>query len=312
MADRGTLEGLLSDLKQNTGIEVYPCPRGGEETSFSATVAGESVTLYTPGTDERAQTAARLLSYLLCESAEHLPSKEELLRAALCGDPRQAQRFIARFRVPSVLWCVLAVAVEKRERESFEHISGCLDGEDMALPMENGHIAVIRACGGEQSSYEFGQFLSQSLYEELGVRAGVGVGGETEFGEIAVSYAQAASALRMSAVFRERGEVHSYREYLLVRMVEELPREKLEALAQQFSLADAEEILEDEVMANTAEEFLRSSLNVSEASRNLYMHRNTLLYRLDKIEAATGLNIRKFSDAVTFRLLTVLYKLLRS
>ena len=62
---------------------------------------------------------------------------------------------------------------------------------------------------------------------------------------------------------------------------------------------------------HTAEAFLQSSLNVSETSRNLYMHRNTLLYRLDKIEKATGLNIRLFSDAVSFRVLTVLYKLLK-
>ena len=65
-------------------------------------------------------------------------------------------------------------------------------------------------------------------------------------------------------------------------------------------------------MALTAEEFLESSLNISETSRNLFMHRNTLTYRLDKIERATGLNIRKFSDAVTFRVITILYKLLKN
>jgi len=50
-------------------------------------------------------------------------------------------------------------------------------------------------------------------------------------------------------------------------------------------------------------------LNLSETSRSLFMHRNTLAYRIDKIEQATGLDIRKFSDAVTFRVMTILYKL---
>ena len=63
-------------------------------------------------------------------------------------------------------------------------------------------------------------------------------------------------------------------------------------------------------MLSTAEEFLNTSLNVSETSRNLYMHRNTLMYRLDKIERATGLDIRKFRDAMTFRLVMILYKLI--
>ena len=74
---------------------------------------------------------------------------------------------------------------------------------------------------------------------------------------------------------------------------------------------EAKELLKDEEMVNTAEEFLENSLNVSETSRNLYMHRNTLMYRLDKIERIMGLNLRKFSDAVTFRIITILNKLLK-
>ena len=72
---------------------------------------------------------------------------------------------------------------------------------------------------------------------------------------------------------------------------------------------EAKELLKDEDMVNTAEEFLENNLNVSETARNLYMHRNTLMYRLDKIERVMGLNLRNFSDAVTFRVITILYKL---
>ena len=74
---------------------------------------------------------------------------------------------------------------------------------------------------------------------------------------------------------------------------------------------DDKEIFTDKEMTDTAEEFLDSSLNVSETARKLYLHRNTLIYRLDKIEKETGLNIRKFSDAITFRLITILLKTLR-
>ena len=73
----------------------------------------------------------------------------------------------------------------------------------------------------------------------------------------------------------------------------------------------AREIFSDSEMTDTAEEFLENSLNVSETSRKLYLHRNTLTYRLDKIEKSTGLNIRRFSDAVIFRLITILSKLVR-
>jgi carbohydrate diacid regulator len=94
-------------------------------------------------------------------------------------------------------------------------------------------------------------------------------------------------------------------------MLEDLPKYKLNENLAILLDAGAKEIFTDEEMLNTAEEFLENSLNVSETSRKLYLHRNTLTYRLDKIEKATGLNIRKFSDAVTFRLITILSGLIR-
>ena len=97
---------------------------------------------------------------------------------------------------------------------------------------------------------------------------------------------------------------------MLIKMLEDIPESKLAEYLTDLTDENFKEIFEDEEMLNTAEEFLRSSLNVSETSRNLYMHRNTLLYRLDKIEKATGLNIRSFSDAVSFRVLTVIHRLL--
>lgn len=92
-------------------------------------------------------------------------------------------------------------------------------------------------------------------------------------------------------------------------MLEDISETKLEEYLSILLEGDARELLKDEDMVNTAEEFLENSLNVSETSRNLYMHRNTLMYRLDKIERVMGLNLRKFSDAVTFRIITILNKL---
>ena len=59
-----------------------------------------------------------------------------------------------------------------------------------------------------------------------------------------------------------------------------------------------------------ADAFIKHSLNISEASRSMYVHRNTLIYRLDKIERVTGLNIRNFNDAMTFRIAYMISKLI--
>ena len=123
------------------------------------------------------------------------------------------------------------------------------------------------------------------------------------------SYAQAESALKISEALESKNNVHSYKEYMLYKIIEDLPPMMLMNYYNVLVDGDAKSIFSDPDMLGTAEKFLENNLNVSETARKLYMHRNTLTYRLDKIERATGLDIRNFSDAITFRLCGLLYKI---
>lgn len=71
------------------------------------------------------------------------------------------------------------------------------------------------------------------------------------------------------------------------------------------------DVLKNRELINTAEEFLKCDLNISEASRRLYIHRNTLLYRIEKIKNLTGLDIKNFDEAMILRMLLAIYKLKR-
>jgi carbohydrate diacid regulator len=163
-----------------------------------------------------------------------------------------------------------------------------------------------------QSSTQYAEFLKQSIYEETGALVRIANGGTVKtIADLSTSFTQAMTAVRMCAAINSRGEIHSFKEYMLIKMLEDLPKYKLNEYLETLLDPSAREIFNDDEMTNTAEEFLENSLNVSETARKLYLHRNTLTYRLDKIEKATGLNIRKFSDAVTSRLITILSKLVR-
>lgn len=70
-------------------------------------------------------------------------------------------------------------------------------------------------------------------------------------------------------------------------------------------------IMEDKDLATSIDEFFKYDLNIAETSRNSFLHRNTLLYRLNKIANLTGLNIRNFDDAIAFKILSKIYKLTR-
>jgi len=90
-------------------------------------------------------------------------------------------------------------------------------------------------------------------------------------------------------------------------VVKSLSRQQREALISGYDLKGFAKIFEDESMMRTAEAFIASGMNVSQTARVTYMHRNTLTYRLNAIREKTGLDIRDFDMAVTFKLLYILY-----
>lgn len=245
-------------------------------------------------------------------------SKTEHLKRILRGEctSLSVYKYATKYSVRGAACFALVLRVPKMMKETLnvlEQYGG--NSLDVAVQMSEDTCALVRFLDKTENEYrssvDYAEFLAQSLKEELGVDAAVGVGSTVrDVKDIAHSYARAENALRYADVFESKGNIHSYREFILVRMLEELPENKLAEYLADLTDDGFDELFEDEEMLSTAEEFLRSSLNVSETSRNLYMHRNTLLYRLDKIEKATGLNIRSFSDAVSFRVMTVLHRLI--
>lgn len=306
------LTRLLEDVSRKTGLSVRLSQGGESGRSFTADYCGNAVELVLDGGDE---TAQKLVRYLVESGKERtMPEREEHLKSILLGEGGgwSAFRYMTRYAVPDTDCYAVELVPERLLRESGRHVARCLEGsQDLCAVMEGGRIAVVKfAYETDVPPMEFAQFLVQTLYEELGVRAQAGVGSHVRsFSEISRSYLEAETAVRMSSAFKSKGEVHSYREYLLVKLLEEIPRARLQEYTESFGEAYREDVFGGGELADTAEAFLENSLNLSETARTLFMHRNTLAYRLDKIEQATGLDIRKFSDAVTFRVMTILYKL---
>ena len=246
-------------------------------------------------------------------------SKSEHLKRILLGECSSMgiYKYMTKFSVRGASCFVIALYVPKYVKETLavlEQYGG--NSLDTALQTGENTCVLVRFVNEDvddyHSSTDYAEFIVQSLKEELGIEVRAGVGPTVrELKDAAFSYAQAENALRYCDVFEMQGNVHSYREFILVKMLEDIPDSKLSEYFSELSDEHFKEIFEDEAMLGTAECFLQHDLNVSETSRNLYMHRNTLLYRLDKIEKATGLNIRAFSDAVSFRVLTILYRLLK-
>lgn len=248
-------------------------------------------------------------------------SRSDFLRAIVYGECSSMQivKFMRKFSVPAVPCYVLLVSVDGADRmgETLDFLENySINGLDTAISVSDNLCFYVKFVTSEseseyQSPYDYAELFERSLFEETGIKVKVGVGGTVRsLSEAVSSYGQAEIALKLGDDFGLKSAVHSYKEFVLYKILEELPPLKLASYYNTLSDGEAKSVFTDPEMIATAEAFLENNLNVSETARKLYMHRNTLTYRLDKIERATGLNIRNFSDAVTFRLCNLLYKIL--
>ena len=94
----------------------------------------------------------------------------------------------------------------------------------------------------------------------------------------------------------------------LYTVLDGIPEEERERLYEEYGVESMSEIFSNEEIMRTVDCFLENGMNVCLAARKLYMHRNTLMYRLNKIRRVCGLDLRVFDMAVTFRILRVLYE----
>ena len=109
-------------------------------------------------------------------------------------------------------------------------------------------------------------------------------------------------ALQVGKVFYAEKDTISYGNLGIGRLIYQLPMSLCNMFIKEVFGDKVPEVLEDEEAMSTINKFFENNLNISETARQLYVHRNTLVYRLERIERAIGLDIRSFDDAMTFRI----------
>jgi len=129
--------------------------------------------------------------------------------------------------------------------------------------------------------------------------------------DLAKAYQEAQVALEVGKVFETEKNIISYENLGIGRLIYQLPTTLCEMFLQEVFKKGSLESLDRETLM-TIQCFFENNLNVSEASRKLFVHRNTLVYRLDKIRKLTGLDLREFEHAITFKVALMVRKYLDS
>ena len=131
-----------------------------------------------------------------------------------------------------------------------------------------------------------------------------------ELKDVSKSYKEAKMALDVGKIFYAEKTVTAYSTLGIGRLIYQLPINLCEMFIEEIFGGKVPEELDEETLT-TINTFLENNLNVSETSRQLYVHRNTLLYRLEKLEKYTGLDIRIFDDALTLKIALMVVRYMR-
>ena len=186
---------------------------------------------------------------------------------------------------------------------------------DFVLSVGEGDVVLIRQVPDGTGIKELNKIAS-SMEEAL--RSGgeptvvVGIGTvATHLRDLAKSYKEAQIAIEVGKVFDTEKYVINYENLGIGRLIYQLPTTLCEMFLQEVFKKNPIDALDKETLF-TIHKFFENNLNVSETARKLFVHRNTLVYRLEKIKKLTGLDLREFDDAITFKVALMVKKYLTS
>lgn len=163
-------------------------------------------------------------------------------------------------------------------------------------------IKDVRDMKSDGELQDLADMIAGTMQTEAMVRVRVGYGNRVNnLQDIAKSYQEAKMALEVGRIFYAEKDTIAYRYLGIGRLIYQLPMSLCEMFIHEVFGEEVPDLSNEEI-STTIQKFFENDLNISETARQLYVHRNTLVYRLERLEKAIGLDIRKFDDAMTFKI----------
>ena len=202
-----------------------------------------------------------------------------------------------------------------KDGNELEKIRGLfgVKSKDFVTAVDEKNIIVVKELA-ENEQYED---LRKTAEVILNLFRGDGNGVHISYGtvinelkEVSRSYKEARMALDVGKIFFEEQNIIAYSQLGIGRLIYQLPIPLCKMFIKEIFDGRSPDEFDEEILT-TINKFFENSLNVSETSRQLYIHRNTLVYRLDKLQKSTGLDLRVFEDAITFKIALMVVKYMK-
>lgn len=186
---------------------------------------------------------------------------------------------------------------------------------DFVITVDNENIVLVKDLDDEVSQDRLNKIANtivDTLQTEALITVTVGIGTAANgVRELAKSYKEAQIAIEVGKAFDEEKTVINYENLGIGRLIYQLPTTLCELFLSEVFKTGSIDSLDRETLL-TIQKFFENNLNVSETSRQLYVHRNTLVYRLDKVQKLTGLDLRILDHAIVFKVAMMVKKYLNN
>ncbi len=204
----------------------------------------------------------------------------------------------------------------EKDNEALETVRGLYAGgnKDFITAVDEKNIILVKELA-ENETYRDLEKTAQVIVDMLNTEAMTRV--HVAFGtiinslkEVSQSYKEAKMAMDVGKIFYSDRRVMAYSNLGIGRLIYQLPLPLCNMFISEIFGDNTPDQFDEETLT-TINKFFENNLNVSETSRQLYIHRNTLVYRLDKLQKSTGLDLRVFEDAITFQIALMVVKYMK-
>lgn len=211
-----------------------------------------------------------------------------------------------RFSTDDPRCAIFVRQVDRQDVASVEVISRLFPDRqnDFVISVNDADIVVIKLLKNADSVSEAvvaAEKIEKQMKEELGITTNIGISTVAEhLRELADKAKEAQTAIEVGNIFEAESTIFKYDSLGLGRIIYQLPTRLCEMYLNEVFKKNPIDTLDADTL-DTIDRFFENNLNVSETSRKLYVHRNTLVYRLEKIKKLTGLDLREFDHAIVFK-----------
>jgi carbohydrate diacid regulator len=224
-----------------------------------------------------------------------------------------------KLRIVPDVWRVVIIIENGSDRdrnvlELMQEYVG-VSSSDFVTAVDESNVVIVKELSDSSSREKVIEKTAHGIEDHLhkmgisDIRVAYGTVVE-EIKEVSRSYKEAKMALDVGKIFFETRKVVSYGELGIGRLIYQLPIPLCKMFIREIFGGRNPDDFDEETLI-TIDKFFENNLNVSETSRQLFIHRNTLVYRLDKLQKSTGLDLRVFEDAITFKIALMVVKYMK-